>query len=63
MMGLLLMASLGACTKRCHCYGRDGSHTYFTKEQLAEKDRSCVDMETVSNGLIYSLCEYDHTSY
>ena len=59
----LLMGIVSSCTSRCHCYGLDGSHSYFTKEELKERNTTCTGMETVSSGLIYSICEYDNTSY
>lgn len=60
---LVLLALLGSCNHRCHCYGYDASHTYFSEEQLDEFDKTCSGMEYYMNGLLYSKCEYDYTNY
>lgn len=52
-----------ACSRRCHCYGRDGSHRYFTEEELQAKGMKCSNMVTDGRGLLYSLCEYDLSNY
>lgn len=61
--GTALVLLLSSCTRRCHCIGRDGSHHYFTKEELDEMDMTCASMETTMAGLLYSICEYDRTDY
>lgn len=59
----LLILALSSCQRRCHCTGYDGSHTYYSEEQLKEFDKNCGQMEYYMNGLIYSICEYDLTDY
>lgn len=63
LLGIVAVVALSSCERRCHCYGYDGSHTYFTKRDLAEMDVSCVGMQEWQLGLMYSLCEYDFSSY
>lgn len=60
---LALLAATTSCSRRCHCIGYDGSHTYYTEEQLEELDKTCSQMEYYMDGLMYSICEYDVTDY
>lgn len=58
MLGLLLLTG---CNKRCHCYGYDGSHTFYSpKEVKASGHSNCVDMIYQANTRYYSLCEWDY---
>lgn len=60
LSAVLLLLSMVGCTRECHCYGRDGSHTYYTKEQLDEMDYNCSNMASSFHyGLYYSLCEWE----
>lgn len=59
ILGIISLILCSSCKRTCHCYGRDGSHTYFTEEELAEKDVTCIGMETAFYGLKYSLCEWE----
>ena len=54
---LLLLAS---CNKRCHCYGYDGAHTYFTQQEVDNEGGSCPNMIYFDNQRFYSLCEWDY---
>lgn len=60
---LLLCAAaailLSACHRECHCYGYDGSHAFFTQEQLSELDYTCQGMADYQYGLFYSICEWE----
>ncbi|MCQ2297610.1 MAG: hypothetical protein MJZ51_03205 [Bacteroidales bacterium] len=60
---LLAVLAFSSCNKRCHCYGYDLSHTYYTKEDLKELGYSCKGMEQYMYGIVYSLCEYDTSDY
>lgn len=60
---LLIVLGCSSCQRRCHCYGYDGSHTFFTKEELSEMGYSCHGMQEYMYGVIYSLCEYDLKDY
>jgi hypothetical protein len=60
---LIMLIALSSCQRRCHCTGYDGSHTYYSEEQLKALDKNCVQMEYDMNGLLYSICEYDFTNY
>lgn len=60
---LIMLIALSSCQRRCHCTGYDGSHTYYSEEQLESLDKNCVQMEYYMNGLLYSICEYDFTNY
>ena len=55
--------AFSSCSRRCHCTGYDGSHTYYTEQQLKELDKTCSGMEYYMEGLLYSICEYDLTDY
>lgn len=60
---VIAILAFSSCTRRCHCTGYDGSHTYYTEEQLKELDKTCSGMEYYMEGLFYSICEYDLTDY
>lgn len=62
-LALIMLIALSSCQRRCHCTGYDGSHTYYSEEQLEALDKNCVQMEYYMNGLLYSICEYDFTNY
>lgn len=62
-LALIMLIALSSCQRRCHCIGYDGSHTYYSEEQLEALDKNCVQMEYYMNGLLYSICEYDFTNY
>ena len=54
---LLLLAT--GCNKKCHCYGYDGSHTYYSKEEVNDAGKSCSEMIYFANFRRYSICEWD----
>lgn len=62
-LAVIAILAFSSCTRRCHCIGYDGSHTYYTEEQLKELDKTCSGMEYYMEGLFYSICEYDLTDY
>lgn len=56
--------ALSSCHKRCHCYGYDGSHAYYTKEELSDLNYTCKSMSTqYMYGLVYTYCDYDMSDY
>ena len=63
-VGLLLLSlsllMLAGCTKKCHCYGYDGTHTFFSEEEVDATDGSCSEMIYFSNIRLYSICEWDY---
>ena len=60
---LCLVLLFSSCEKRCHCYRYDGSHDFFTREQLDDIDMTCIGMTHIQMGLIYSICEWDSKHY
>ena len=54
------LALLAGCDKQCHCYGYDGSHHYFTPEEVDESGSSCANMIYFENFRLYSICEWDY---
>lgn len=59
IFSIAVVALTASCERVCHCYAYDGSHKYFTAEELDEAGSSCVGMESAFYGLKYSLCEWD----
>ena len=60
LWGCLLTAG---CHKTCHCYGYDGSHTYYTTEEVEAEGTTCANMAYTfySDGRnFYTLCEWDY---
>ncbi len=51
---------MSACNKRCHCYGYDGSHHYFTPEEVDASNGSCSSMIYFADNRLYSICEWDY---
>lgn len=50
-----------SCNKRCHCYGYDGAHHYFTPEEVDARESSCSDMIYFDGyNRLYSICEWDY---
>lgn len=58
-MATLMLLSFTSCRKRCHCYGYDGSHHYFNKEEVKAQDKSCSEMINWNGLRLYSICEWD----
>ena len=58
-MVALTLFCLASCKKQCHCYGYDGSHTYFTREEVKAKKGSCSEMIYWNDMRLYSICEWD----
>ena len=63
ILAIVPLMAFSSCSRRCHCTGYDGSHTYYTEQQLKELDKTCSGMEYYMEGLLYSICEYDLTDY
>lgn len=54
---------LSACNKTCHCYGYDGSHKYYSPEEVEAEGTTCANMAYTfySDGRnFYTLCEWDY---
>ena len=50
-----------SCNKRCHCYGYDGGHYYFTPEEVEAQETSCSNMIYFDGtNRLYSICEWDY---
>lgn len=59
---LMTALTLSSCKKTCHCYGYDGSHHYFTAEEVKERGGACSSLINFANvARIYSICEWDNT--
>lgn len=56
-LGCLLAAG---CHKTCHCYGYDGSHTYYTTEEVESSGSTCANMAYFDGRPFYTLCEWDY---
>ena len=48
------------CHKTCHCYAYDGSHKYFTPEEVEAQGTTCPNMVYFGTTKLYSLCEWDY---
>lgn len=61
---LIIAASIcllsAACHKTCHCYGYDGSHHYFTPEEVDANNTPCSEMIYFDEIRLYSICEWDY---
>lgn len=61
LAAIVLSLLVAACNKTCHCYGYDGSHHYFTPEEVdAATDESCSSMIYFAGNRLYSICEWDY---
>ena len=66
MKKLLLFASVAisvlaaSCHKTCHCYGYDGTHHYFTPEEVEAQEQPCSEMIYFDYNRLYSICEWDY---
>ncbi|MBP9990980.1 MAG: hypothetical protein KBT45_06100 [Bacteroidales bacterium] len=59
VLSALILLGATSCRKQCHCYGYDGSHTYFTKEEVKESKGNCSEMIIWNDIRLYSICEWD----
>lgn len=58
---VVVLFLLPGCNKRCHCYGYDGAHVYFTPEEVdAHEASNCSSMIYFADNRLYSLCEWDY---
>ena len=66
MKKLLLFAAVAiavlaaSCHKTCHCYKYDGTHRFFTPEEVEAHNRSCSEMIYFDDNPLYSICEWDY---
>lgn len=58
-LATLFLLSAVSCNKRCHCYGYDGSHIYFSKEEVKASKENCSEMIVWNEIRLYSICEWD----
>ena len=58
MFGVVILCS--SCNKECHCYGYDGSHHFYSTEELGKIDKTCSEMVIQANMRYYSYCEWDY---
>lgn len=63
-LSILAVLACASCQRRCHCRGYDGSHVYYTKDEVSEMGFTCTTMQQqYMLGLVYATCEYDLTDY
>lgn len=61
MSATLLLVAICSCDKQCHCYKPDGTHKFYTEEEVDEKeDGNCANMKYRAGIKYYDLCEWDY---